>query len=187
MRSEIHSACHEAFGHGEEMGELTDRTLIIDFGNGEVQTLPIQDRFGEYKEWIRLIYEMGLEESAKITMTYCIHYANMMFDGDELKRARECKEDQIRHQMEKDSIIQAKFDEWQLGLDWAREHGAKIRKGKTSKYTVRVRIYEAGLMDQWNELFPNYAFTDKDVKDAQSILKERKEFYAQFKKRPKKK
>lgn len=133
-----------------------------------------------------MFYEMGIEEDVKLTVTYCIHYETVMFDGQRLKESREYKENEIRVQMKKNALIQAKMDAWQPAIDWAREHGARIRKGKVSKHLARVRIDEAGLRTQWNELYPDYAFSEKDVRYSKMILKDREELYSKFKKRKKK-
>lgn len=63
-------------------------------------------------------------------------------------------------------------------MQWAREHGAELRKGKVSKDLAKFRIYKAGLMDQFNEAWPMYAFTYDDVKTASKRLIERDKEYA---------
>lgn len=82
--------------------------------------------------------------------------------------------------------IQEKVDGWQPALDWAREHGANIRKGKISKYLARVRIDDAGLRGEWNKLFPDYAFSEHDVDVARDILDNRRDYYDNLKKHSKK-
>lgn len=74
------------------------------------------------------------------------------------------------------------MDGWQPAIDWARENGANIRKGKTSKWLARVRIEEAGLREEFNARYPDYAFSEKDVDYARAVLTDRKEFYSKFKK-----
>ena len=82
--------------------------------------------------------------------------------------------------------IQEKLDGWQPALDWATEHGANIRKGKISKYLARVRIDDAGLREEWNERFPDYAFSKHDVDVARDILDNRRDYYDNLKKHSKK-
>ena len=84
--------------------------------------------------------------------------------------------------MERIATIQSKMDRWQLAIEWAREHGAKIRRGKVTKQLARVRIYEAKLMKQWNEQFPDLAFDEADVEKSKEFLKDRDAMYSRRKK-----
>ena len=89
----------------------------------------------------------------------------------------------MRQDIHKLNEIQRKMDIWQSAIGWARQNGANIRKGKISKDLARVRIQEAGLREQWNELFPDYAFSEEDVIMAKEVLEERNKFYSKLKKK----
>lgn len=74
-------------------------------------------------------------------------------------------------------------ERWEQAVTWAREHGAKIRRSARgyNKNTVIVRIYEAGLMDEFNKEFPEYKFDKEMVKEAKLYLKEREIWYSEKK------
>lgn len=76
------------------------------------------------------------------------------------------------------NAIQSKMDRWQLALDWARMHGARIRRGKVSKDLACVRIYKAGLMNQWNKEFPELAFDLTDLQKSKYYLAKCDSLYA---------
>ena len=70
-------------------------------------------------------------------------------------------------------------------MQWAREHGAELRKGKVSKDLAKFRIYKAGIIDEFNKEWPMYAFTYDDVKKASERLIERDKEFADKPKKPK--
>ena len=45
---------------------------------------------------------------------------------------------------------------WNFAMGWARDNGARIHKGKVTRTLARARIYEAGLMHEFNKAWPEY-------------------------------
>lgn len=97
-----------------------------------------------------------------------------------LEEARKREE----RRLQKEKEFQESCDRWNAAMDWAREHGADLRKGKVSKDLAKFRIYKAGLMDEFNEAWPMYSFTYEQVELAAKRLIERDKEFAKKKKKP---
>lgn len=83
----------------------------------------------------------------------------------------------IKKREELEKKRQESYDNWNTAMEWAREHGAEIRKGKVSKDLAKFRIFKAGLMEQFNETWPMYAFSQSDVeKSAKRLIQRDKEY-----------
>ena len=67
-------------------------------------------------------------------------------------------------------------------MQWARDHGAELRKGKVSKDLAKLRIYKAGLMEEFSKEWPMYAFDFDAVKLASERLIKRDIEYSERKK-----
>lgn len=76
--------------------------------------------------------------------------------------------------------LPANVTTWNYAMDWAREHGAKIRRGKVTKVQARARIYEAGLRKEFNHAWPTYGFSEIEGLQAKEELvsEERRRMYA---------
>ena len=84
----------------------------------------------------------------------------------------------IQRRKEIEEEKQRKMDNYNDALQWARENGANLRKGKISKDLATYRIYIAGLMDRFNEKYPEYAFTKNDVIGAVKRMEAKDRMYA---------
>ena len=97
-----------------------------------------------------------------------------------LEEARKREE----RRLQKEKEFQESCDRWNAAMDWAREHGADLRKGKVSKDLAKFRIYKAGLMEEFNEAWPMYSFNYEQVELAAKRLIERDKEFAKKKKKP---
>lgn len=163
-----------------------NQKIRVEFGDGRVEEYQLPD--GEdYQEdladWMNQIYTESLQYSAKISWHYESRHMKVLYDGATAKKWAQNIESSFKSDIAKLNAIEAKKNGWQPALDWARENGANIRKGKISKWLARVRIDEAGLRDEWNQRYPDYKFSEKDVDYAKSILEGRAEYYSKFKKK----
>lgn len=62
---------------------------------------------------------------------------------------------------------------WNAAMDWAREKGVPLKKGKVTKETAHLRIYEYGLMDEFNREWPEYQFHINSVEKAKELQEAR--------------
>lgn len=102
-----------------------------------------------------------------------------MYRFEELDNGRKRREYLAQREKER----QEAMDRYNAAIQWARDHGAELRKGKVSKDLAKFRIYKAGLMEEFNKEWPMYAFTYEDVQIASQRLIRRD---IEFSRKPKK-
>ena len=181
-RSQFRALTHgyRTFTGGSEKHFL-DQKITVEIEGRDPTEYSLQDR-EDYRGWsedlIRELFEQDNEFKGKITLSYTSRTEIVLYDGAQVRQTWQNTERCIREDIQKTKEINRKMDGWQPALDWARENGAAIRKGKISKQLARVRIQEAGLREQWNQQFPDYAFTEDDVIRARHELDERAKYYA---------
>lgn len=130
----------------------------------------------------RGLFESGNQENYSIwVMTYSYGH-DKIYDPEWLAAYRRS----VKAKQEAEAEAKRKMDLYNESIDWAREHGANIRKGRITKDLSRYRIFSAGLMDEYNSRFPDFAFTEEDVRRGVERLEERDREY-EMRKKPKKK
>ena len=118
---------------------------------------------------IRKLFEEGRYEDTLITTCHYEGRVTINYSFNQLDEDRKRKERQARLEKER----QEAMDRYNAAVQWARDHGANLRKGKVSKDLMKFRIYKAGLMDEFNKAWPMFAFSEEDVKIASERLIER--------------
>lgn len=135
---------------------------------------------GDYKaeqsafaECVKQIFEGGRELTSSVQVTEYREYTITRYDPSILIRERE---DEARREEAMRERAEA-LDRWNKSLDWAREHGAQIRRGKITKDLAYYRIYAAGLMEAYSAQHPEFKFDRDRVLEGVMRLKERDEYY----------
>jgi len=181
-KSEIwHAQCEAFHDSTRNIEEFSEYKVILEVEGKEPITYEcnsFDESRGFIDDLIEEAFEKGEEEITTITESYVKFSSAVKFSGNILKKDRQRKEEAKRIAAEKEAAKQKKFDDWNVAMDWAREHGVKLRRGKVNKHLARVRIYESGLMEQWNAAWPDFKFDKKDVDCAKEFLEERESFYA---------
>jgi len=186
LRSEFYVLVngYRDFGRKQDLALNQRIQLEVDGEIVEEFIVKSGENYNDYcRMLVREIFETGKERRARLLFSYISAYEVVLYDGQKVEETWKKMEERIREDMEKTKMVQRKMDGWQPALDWARENGANIRKGKISKWLAWVRVDEAGLRDQWNEKFPDYRFNDRDLERAKEVLEDRKQFYSKLKKK----
>lgn len=126
-----------------------------------------------FAECVRRIFDGGRELTSTILVSEHREYISTRYSPTELIRERE--ENARREEAERERL--KAIDRWNESLDWAREHGAQIRRGKITKDLAYYRIYAAGLMEEYSSHFPEFSFDLGRVKTGVERLKARDEEY----------
>lgn len=104
------------------------------------------------KEWF-------LEKYEHIETTRTYYDPDLMQDKVDkwLSQINDQEKDSIREAEERDKHRQR----WQEACKWAKDHGVKYI-GRVNRFTtVRRNVIEAGLVEEWNELYPEWKITDE--------------------------
>lgn len=134
------------------------------------------------EECKRSLFESGDQENYSIYVVTWSRHCEKIYDPEWLAAYRRS----VKAKQEAEAEAKRKMDLYNESLDWAREHGANIRKGRITKDLSRYRIFSAGLMNEYNSRFPEFAFTEEDVRRGVERLEERDREY-EMRKKPKKK
>lgn len=110
-------------------------------------------------EWV---FEMGKEKEWFITQTrtqvneLCIFSPDVLAEEVEKKitHAKELREQYITEIRRKHEH----YERWRQACAWAKENGVQYVSERYNKYdTIKRNVIKAGLVEKWNELYPEFA------------------------------
>lgn len=141
-------------------------TYLITDAEGNVIRSVTVDRNDTNKisanELIEWIFSQGKEKEWFITLTRTQVEEQTIFDPDILSESVE--EHVLGLQTRREAYIteirrkKAHYDRWREACAWAKENGVKYVSERYNKFdTIRRNVIKAGLVEKWNELYPEFA------------------------------
>ena len=120
------------------------------------------------EEWMKEIYEKGLEETHSVVWVkskidegsyYIPELMNKWREESISKRIDFLHENQRRIKEQNE-----RSDRWREGCEWAKSKGARIRlEMGVRRKTLVKNIIRLNLVDEWNEKYPEFKITDRDM------------------------
>lgn len=188
MDSDINSkefefACSGTFGLGTHtsIGKIIV-TIEVDGKGNLAKSFDSEDEANGYiQNAIRTAYEGGIEKSTKISVNRTDVVDTVWFDGRVLTgyRIRDCMEPEVSAPALQLAEVQKAaesspsmpepqprksetyYEQWNRAVAWARRKGVSLRNGKVSSAMLRVKVHDAGLTDEWNAAWPQFAFDEE--------------------------
>lgn len=139
--------------------------LVTDAQGNVMRSLTIDNRNldgmseDELFEWI---FSQGKEKEWFITCTRTQVEERTIFNPDVLAETienhvteAESRRDQYITEIRRKK---AHYDRWREACAWAKENGVKYVSERYNKFdTIRRNVIKAGLVEKWNELYPEFA------------------------------
>lgn len=180
---ELMAALNGRFGSKDDCS-ITGCTVIIS-KDGKEESLEAPDiskAEAIAENLIRKAFEESEEDKVRIRILSNIIRTEPVYEGDKLTEHRQWMSESKAIRENLLLIDQRRVENWPLALEWARENGADLRRGETSRELAIVRIHEAGLMDAFNLEWRDFEFSEDEVETARKVLRNREEFYAKKRK-----
>lgn len=160
-----HNQCYTNLEYKVEIYLLDDESNVI-----RTETLDeYWEAMDRMKEWVQELYDKGLEETHTIMYVVTDVKEHSYYIPQVMKawRDKTIKESiqRLKDSIEKEQRQNERNTKWREACEWAKAQGcSRLRL----EYGVRRRtliknIVKLNLVDQWNERYPEFKITEKDL------------------------
>ena len=160
------------FGYSRPTNTHTDlyRYFVTD-AEGNVIKMAVYDKVTgkgtTISDLIDWIFDQGKEREWFISYIRNVTEERTVFDPDLI--TAEIERETAECQKRKDHLIseirrkRAHYDRWNEACKWAKDNGVKYISSRYNRFsTVRRNVIEAGKIEEWNALFPEFRIISED-------------------------
>lgn len=180
MTNEREMARDGKFSLPPKQGKMTYNVIVV--SGGKTRTLKangLDEARSKAAELVDSVYESGTETESKVivrAVEWC--QDTTFFDGTMLAGYRMANRGILA--LKARNIPEESMDQWHKACDWARERGVKIRRGKVTLALAITRVGDAGLMEEWNATWPQFAFIPEKLEESREAVERRKMYYGRM-------